>query len=113
MGWQSMLPKIARFGPPQITVAATERTVRKALKIKRAAPIVWNGIPLRCIGSTDWRRRIWEIRNIDAGQSRPKCAGCGTRFDGPKIVCTQCLKLAGAIDSDAPTSNPQSSEKST
>lgn len=106
MSWLDMLPKMARFSPSRITVGVTEQTARRRLKLKRTEPIIWRGIPLNCIGSTAWRRRIWEIRDIDSGQSRPKCAGCGTRFDGPKVVCTHCLELAGAIDRSADTSKP-------
>lgn len=37
------------------TVAAREATVRKALRIKKAAPLVYRGLTLRCIGSKRWR----------------------------------------------------------
>lgn len=43
---------------PQVvsaTVLAREATVRKALRIKKAEPLVYRGLTLRCVGSKRWR----------------------------------------------------------
>jgi hypothetical protein len=37
------------------TVAAREATVRRALRIKKAEPLVYRGLTLRCVGSKRWR----------------------------------------------------------
>jgi hypothetical protein len=37
------------------TIAAREATVRRALRIKKAEPLVYRGLTLRCVGSTRWR----------------------------------------------------------
>lgn len=37
------------------TVAAREATVRRALRIKKAQPLVYRGLTLRCVGSKRWR----------------------------------------------------------
>lgn len=105
MGWQALLPKMARFGPPRITVAVTERTARRGLKLKPPKPIVWNGIPLRCIGSQGWRRRMWELRNLPFEVTSKRCPGCGNKDERALHVCNHCLELAGCIDPPAPTSS--------
>jgi len=51
------LPKLARFGVPRITLALTEKYVRSKLKLKKDKPLVWQGIPLNCIGSERWRKK--------------------------------------------------------
>jgi hypothetical protein len=43
---------------PQVrsaTIAAREATVRRALRIKKAEPLVYRGLTLRCVGSARWR----------------------------------------------------------
>lgn len=39
----------------QATVAVLPSTARRTLKIKKADPIVYRGVTLKCIGSKGWR----------------------------------------------------------
>lgn len=39
----------------QATVAVTEKTARRALKLKKAEPLVYRGLALKCVGSKRWR----------------------------------------------------------
>lgn len=57
MSFAKYLPKMARFGVPRITIAVTEKTCRRVLKLKKDQPLAWNGIPLNCIGSAAYRKR--------------------------------------------------------
>jgi hypothetical protein len=54
--FRASLAKMARFGVPRITLALTEKYVRGKLKLKKGQPVLWNGIPLNCIGSERWRK---------------------------------------------------------
>jgi hypothetical protein len=38
------------------TVEVTEETARKALGIRKAEPLTYRGLTLRCIGSRRWRQ---------------------------------------------------------
>lgn len=40
-----------------VTVAVTEKTARRQLKIKKAEPLVYRGLELKCIGSKRHRNR--------------------------------------------------------
>lgn len=98
MNWVDMLPKLARFSPGRITVGVTEKTARVRLRIKRPNPLIWNGIPLNCIGSPSWRRKIWNHRNVICTEPKARCIGCKTLMHEPKlVVCTHCLVIANAI----------------
>lgn len=39
-----------------VTVAVTEKTARRAIRLKKAAPLEYRGLQLRCIGSRRWRQ---------------------------------------------------------
>lgn len=106
MRWMDMLPKLARFSPSRITVGITERTARSRLKIKPPNPIVWNGIPLNCIGSKAWRMKIWEHRDLKV-EPGSKCIGCKQKHYGTVAVCHRCLVLANVIDESSDTSSAE------
>lgn len=42
---------------PRMTVAVTEKYARRALGLPADAEVIYNGVPLRCIGSKAWRAR--------------------------------------------------------
>lgn len=42
---------------PRMTVAVTEKYARKRLGLPSDAALIYNGVPLRCIGSKAWRAR--------------------------------------------------------
>jgi hypothetical protein len=94
MNFVEMLPKMAKFSPNRITIGATERTVRRRLKLKKGDPLVWQGIPLNCIGSARWRRQMREYRSFPA-EPNLRCAGCGKKTCTTSVVCDACYALAG------------------
>jgi hypothetical protein len=46
----------ARPSVSTATVAVTERTARKVLRLKKAEPLAYRGMALKCIGSRRYRR---------------------------------------------------------
>jgi hypothetical protein len=45
----------ARPSISSATVAVTESTARRALKLKKKDPLQYKGLTLRCVGSKRWR----------------------------------------------------------
>lgn len=45
----------ARPGIDRATIDVTERTARRALKLKKKEPLVYRGLTLTCRGSADYR----------------------------------------------------------
>lgn len=46
---------VSRPSVDTVTVAVTEKTARRALKLKKKDPLVYRGMSLRCIGSRRYR----------------------------------------------------------
>jgi hypothetical protein len=95
MNWVEMLPKLAGYGVGQITLRVTEKTARMRLGIKRPTPLLWNGIPLNCVGSSRWRNKVWGCRNLPPISEKSRCEGCGLKReeDSTIAICRKCLAL--------------------
>lgn len=46
---------ISRPSVSSVTACVTERYARRALKLKKDAPLEYRGLHLKCIGSQRWR----------------------------------------------------------
>jgi hypothetical protein len=66
------LPKLARFGVGQITIALTEKYVRRKLGLKADEPLKYGSIPLKCIGSERWRKKKFLEEQALKRASQPK-----------------------------------------
>jgi hypothetical protein len=61
MGFLKILNDFARYrevSRPSITtatIAVTERYARRVLRLKKADPLVYRGLELKCVGSKRWR----------------------------------------------------------